>query len=409
MKKINKFICLLLLLIFVSSCSLIPQTENPDTNNTGNKGENNVTNNIIENTTVVGDININDLEDLTITAYEKVKKACVGISFKALVTVDGITFENTVSTGSGVIYKRIDNIDDNGNLTNYTYYLFTNRHVITNNDIETKSSVYVYLGDDYPEYKLDIIGYDSFVDMAVCKFDSVYYIDPVEIANSNEVKRGSFAFAVGCPEGFSFFNSVTFGVISNPLISMSEDTDGDNVKDFNFTYIQHDVAINPGNSGGGLFNLKGELIGLNTLKLASELIDNMGFSIPSNTLKTLAEDYIEKNVPIKRPRLGVTAIEIQDLNPYVIAYNNLKSIPDIYGDVKYGIYITGLDKKGSIGASNVEIDDIVLEINDEKLYNMNSLTAKLNSLVDYKIGDTVKIKYWDRSLGSIVEEMITLK
>ena len=151
-----------------------------------------------------------------------------------------------------------------------------------------------------------------------------------------------------------------------------------------------------------------------------ELILKTAFDLKKNPRTNVVQVVPELTNGAKRAELDYVVLEkkdkvsLVDVKLYTGRSHQirvqLKNIGcPIYGDVKYGIYITGLDKKGSIGASNVEIDDIVLEINDEKLYNMNSLTAKLNSLVDYKIGDTVKIKYWDRSLGSIVEEMITLK
>ena len=404
MKKFNKFICLLLFLVLTTGCSFSNLFGNNSTTT-----QNNVTNNITENTTVIGDITIEDMENLTITAYDKVAKACVGITLKLVEKTNGLTYETDLSIGSGVIYKRINNLNDKGEIINYTYYLFTNRHVVVDDVEGSVTAVYIYLGDEYPEYKATIVGYDTYVDMAVCKFDSPYYIDPVVIGDSNTIKRGSFAFAVGCPKGFAHFNTMTLGIISNPLISMSEDTDEDGVNDAHLTYIQHDVAINPGNSGGGLFNLKGELIGINTLKFASELIDNMAFSIPSNILKTLAEDYIEKNKLIKRPRLGVGAIEVQDLDQSIIEYYNLKSLPNIYDDVKYGIYITEIERSGTIYNSGVELHDIILTINGEKLYNMVAVTSKLNSLVDYKIGDSVLITYWDRSQNKIVEETIILK
>ena len=404
MKKLNKFICLLMLLVLISGCSFSNIFGNNSTST-----QNNVTNNITENTTVVGDITIEDMEKLSITAYEKVSKACVGITLKLIETSSGVVYEAPLSTGSGVIYKRIDNVNSKGEITNYTYYLFTNRHVVVDDVEGSVTAVDVYLGDEYPEYRATIVGYDTYVDMAVCKFDSPYFIDPVVLGDSNSIKRGSFAFAVGCPKGFDYFNTVTFGVISNQLVCFSEDTDGDGVNDTHLNYIQHDVAINPGNSGGGLFNLKGELIGLNTLKFATENIENMGFSVPVNILKTLAFDYIEKNIVPKRARLGISAIEVRKIDQIVKEQNNLKDIPNIYQDVKYGVYITEIEKKNTISTSNIEVHDIILEVNGEKLYNMISVITKLNSLVDYKVGDTIVITYWDRSLDKIVEEEVVLR
>ena len=404
MKKLNKVICLLMLLVLISSCSFSNIFGNNSTTT-----QNNVTNNITENTTIVGDITIEDMEKLSVTAYEKVSKACVGITLKLIDDSTGVIYESPLGIGSGVIYKRVDNLNKNGEITSYTYYLFTNRHVVVDDVEGSVTAVYIYLGDEYPEYKATIVGYDTYVDMAVCKFDSPYYIDPVVIADSDSIKHGSFAFAVGCPKGFTYFNSVTFGVISNPLVCLSDDTDGDGVNDTHLNYIQHDVAINPGNSGGGLFNLKGELIGLNALKLAADYVENMGFSIPSNILKILAEDYIEKNIIPKRARLGIGAIEVRKIDQLVKEQNNLMDIPDIYQDTKYGIYITEIERNKTISSSNVEVHDIILEINGEKLYNMIPITSKLNSLVDFKIGDTIIITYWDRSSNKIVEESVILK
>ena len=106
MKKLNKFICLLMLLVLISGCSFSNIFGNNSTST-----QNNVTNNITENTTVVGDITIEDMEKLSITAYEKVSKACVGITLKLIETSSGVVYETPLSTGSGVIYKRIDNVN----------------------------------------------------------------------------------------------------------------------------------------------------------------------------------------------------------------------------------------------------------------------------------------------------------
>jgi len=113
---------------------------------------------------------------------------------------------------------------------------------------------------------------------------------PLEFADSNYLKKGMFAIAIGNPSGYEFYGSTTFGIISHPLRYISEDTNGNGTDDAENEYIQHNVAINPGNSGGPLINMDGKIIGINTMKFVSQDIDNMGFSIPSNVVTNLIPD-----------------------------------------------------------------------------------------------------------------------
>ena len=398
-KKLIRLFLIFSILFTLTGCEYLPSI--------GTSGgiTNNITNNITENTVTVGNISIADLEDLVVTATSKVYDACIGITR----TVISGLYENAESTGSGVIYKRVTNYNIDNSIKSYTYYVVTNRHVAVGDDSRKTYNIYAYLGDEYPEYKLNLLGYDTKVDIACATFETTKYIEPVEFASSKEIKTGSFAFAVGCPEGFDYYNSVTFGVISNPLRSLSDDTDDDGVNDFQFEFIQHDVSINPGNSGGGLFNLEGKLIGINTMKLVSNDIDNMGFSIPSDIVKVLVEDYLEPGNKIVRPRLGVSGYEVKVITNQLINEGGLKSLPDIYnGGARYGFYVTQVVAGGSISTSDITVHDIILEVDGVKLYNMSSISSKLNSLVDYKMGDKVVIKYYDRSSNSIQETTITL-
>ena len=110
------------------------------------------------------------------------------------------------------------------------------------------------------------------------------YLLPLVLGNSDNVKKGQFAIAIGSPQGYEYFNSMTLGIVSYPN-RLIVDEYGKNL------FIQVDVAINPGNSGGPLLNIYGEVIGVNTMKLVEEDVDLMGFSIPVNVVK----QFIEKN------------------------------------------------------------------------------------------------------------------
>lgn len=372
--------------------------------------ENKITNTIVN----YENITIADLESCIINTTNMIENAVIGVTLKATynTTINGrpVTSEDTEGIGSGVVYKRIENYDSNNNLTGYTYYAITNRHVVTGENSNYTYNVYAYLGNEEVELKATVLGKDEKVDMAVITFEHTTLIQPVEFDDSDEIEKGQFVIAVGNPDGYDYYGSVTFGVISGELRYISDDLDGDGTNDFNATYIQHDAAINPGNSGGGLFTIDGKLIGINTLKIVSDEVDNMGFAIPSNVIRSLAENYIEKGIAIIRPQLGITSIEVKVLTNAIIAENNLLQIPDIYGiSARYGLYVTDILDNSSISQSNMQPHDILLEFGGEKLTNMNILSSKLNSLTEYFIGTKVEITYYSRSQNKIISEEIVLK
>ncbi len=391
---------ILSLCLFTSSCSQFKQK--------------NIIENQITNKTVNYDnITIDQLEEAVNNTVKMVENAVVGVSIKTVsnVMINGRVYasEDTEAIGSGVIYKRVENKNASGILTGYTYYLLTNRHVITS-ESSLNTKIYVYLGNEDCEIEAKIIGYDEKVDIAVITFEHTSLIQPVEFGDSDALEKGQFVIAIGNPDGYDFYGSVTFGVVSGKLRYISDDTDGDNINDYNATYIQHDASINPGNSGGGLFTIDGKLVGINSLKFVDDTIDNMGFAIPINVAKVLACDYIEKNIAIKRPTLGVTGIAVRDLTNATIAENGLMPLPDIYGNSsKYGIYVSDITSGGTISMTNVAKDDIILTFDGEKITTLNVLSAKLNSLDDYVIGSKVVITYYSRKQAKIVTETITLK
>ena len=176
-----------------------------------------------------------------------------------------------------------------------------------------------------------------------------------------------FAIALGSPEGYEFYNSATFGIISHAKRYLADDTDGDNVADWDAEYIQHDVAINPGNSGGALINLEGKLIGINTLKLASTEIEGMGFAIPSNLVNKLIPFLEEGKTPI-RYVLGITVVTVRD----IINYNNPEYIDKIPEDINNGIYVGEVNPTG-LSAGKLQADDIILKFNDVELWRVMNL------------------------------------
>lgn len=286
------------------------------------------------------------------------------------------------SVGSGFVYFAYgvlgdgtlvyDNLETNEDIVKYGYYLITNHHVVDKSD-----SLKIYLHTIDEEIDATLIQYDNKVDMAVVEFFYDEYIKPLTFANSNEIVAGEFCVAIGNPEGFDYSSSATLGIISYPIRYISDDTDNDGINDWDAAYIQHDAPINPGNSGGPLLNLYGQVIGINTMKFASNEIDNMGFSIPSNDLVELLP-YIEKEKIPTRARIGVTVIAIRDLLQG--DYKNAEYKYIIPEGQKIGIYITDVSE-GSVAYGILKADDIMLEFNGVVLKNSLQLRAELGAIV----------------------------
>ena len=381
-------LCCLNVVLFVN----VIYNKDSDINNTGNN----------EN------INVEDFESTLNSVSKKIEDAAVTIIYKEEVISNDEVYLLDAGFASGIIYKR-EEIKDKSSVSGYKYYVITNRHVVLD-DYNEECIMYIYFGKENLEIEAEILGYDLKVDVAVLSFESTKYIEPVEFGNSDAIETGDFVLAIGTPVSLGYYNTITSGIVSYPLRYLSTDTDGDGVTDFYASYIQHDVAINPGNSGGGLFNLKGELIGINTIKINLDAVDGMGLAIPSNVIKLIAEEYIEKDVEIIRPKFGVTGIDIADMTDlYLSVYPEYYKHPDIYEDKKYGIYVVEIMGNTTIDDTEIDIDDIILEVNGVKLYNSYILNAMLNSLVDFQVGDEVTIKYYDRSSEKIKTTTAILK
>ena len=208
--------------------------------NTTNNITNNVTNDITNKVVDYENITITDMNNAIQTAVERAEKAVVGVSLKSVSSMSGgTTSVDSVSVGSGVIYKAIENYDGD-KLKSYTYYVITNRHVITDENVKNPK-VYIYLGYEDIQVEATLLGYDQKVDLACLKFDHTTFIDPVEIGDSESLKKGSLVVAIGNPEGFDYFGSATLGIVSSPLRYLSSDTDNDGMQDFNSSLIQHDA------------------------------------------------------------------------------------------------------------------------------------------------------------------------
>ncbi|MGE4379132.1 MAG: S1C family serine protease, partial [Candidatus Izemoplasmatales bacterium] len=248
----------------------------------------------IYNTVILALLNEIELGNIDVTAESIVDKILTleANQANAVIGVSNLDASNEVqAVGSGVIYKKDGN----------RYYVLTNQHVV-----EDGTSFKVVFSDE-TEINATLRGVDNLVDIAVLYFESSQDLPIVSFGDSDALNKGQLIIAVGNPSGYTYYGSMTLGIISG--LQRYFDIDNDGVNDMFVGYIQHDAAINSGNSGGALFNLDGELIGVNVIKLTSVEIEGMGFAIPSNLVKDITSDIEEFGYSLQKPVLGIRFID----------------------------------------------------------------------------------------------------
>ncbi len=307
-------------------------------------------------------INVDKVSDSVIEAVaEKASPSVVGIrTTMAVNNFFGGSEDYTSGEGSGIIYS------SDG-------YIITNYHVLEN-AIKTSaaSRVEVFLNEDGADpYNASLIGYNISYDLAVIKIDKTG-LPAVELGNSDELKRGQFVAAIGCPGGLDFMGSVSYGIISglNRTVSAASDEAVE--------LIQTDAAINPGNSGGALLNIKGELIGVNSSKISATEYEGMGFAIPINTVKKICDQIISKKDE-PSPYVGITLSEIYDETTL-----NRLGYPS-------GAVVSAVTSDGPAHSSGIRRGDIITEFNGKKISNYNDY---YDAISNCSSGDVVSLKFY---------------
>jgi len=307
-------------------------------------------------------ISLNEYSETSVAVAQKVKPSIVGISVEYSVSS---IFNKGTSTGkaegSGVI------ISSDG-------YILTNNHVVNSSstssyyEIGEASKVTVKLYNDDTEYEAKIIGTDEQTDLAVIKIDKTD-LTAAELGNSDTVQVGEFCMAVGNALGLG--DTVTSGIVS---AVNREVTDSDKNT---YTAIQTDAAINSGNSGGALVNSKGQVIGINTLKVAGTGVEGVGFAIPINSTKDIYDQLIKYN-KVKRPYIGIGG---RDLDESTAKAN----------DLVVGVYVVTVEEFSAAEKAEIRAGDVIVEIEGTKITTMNELNAIKNQK---SIGDTIKLKVY---------------
>lgn len=313
----------------------------------------------------VSQTSLSNYSDTAVYAANKILPSVVGITVEYNVNSLYSMFGNraqsssATATGSGII------ISEDG-------YILTNNHIVSSSsdsdyyELSSATKVTVKLFNDDTEYEAKIIGTDEQTDLAVIKIDKSN-LPKAEFADSDSIKVGEFAMAVGNPLGME--SSITCGVVS---AVNREITDSDGTT---YTLIQTDAAINAGNSGGPLVNSEGQVIGINTLKLEGTGIEGMGFAIPINSTEDVTSQLIQYS-KVKRPYIGITGM---DLDEETAKTNNLV----------VGVYVKAVDDFSAAEKGGVKPGDVIIEADGQKITTMDELNEIKNS---HQIGDTMTLK-----------------
>lgn len=288
------------------------------------------------------------------TIYDKVSPSVVGV---VVYDSKADIISDPVSEGSGII------ISEKG-------YIVTNSHVVGNSK-QNNIKIVLNTNEEFPG---KVVGYDSKTDIAVIKVDKTG-LKAATFGNSDEVKVGASALALGNPLGLNFASSLTRGIVS----AVNRCSNG--VSNSLVKYIQTDAAINPGNSGGPLINMYGQVIGINSSKIVVSHCEGMGFAIPSNTVKKVVDDIIDKGYVSGRVRLGLSGKMV----------SNYQS--QVYG-VPVGIIISEISSDSNLSSCGIKTGDIITKIND---VNVTSLDAFYGELYNHKPGESVKLSIYRKT------------
>ena len=276
---------------------------------------------------------------------------------------DRPTERKASSLGSGFIIKE-DGI------------VITNNHVISNAE-----DILIRVSDK--EYSAEVIGADPYMDLAVLKIKSKDKFKPVSFGDSNKARVGDWVVAIGNPFGLG--GTVTSGIISarNRQIGLTRYED----------FIQTDASINQGNSGGPLFNLKGEVIGVNTAIIAPGQSGSIGigFAIPAND----ASNVIDQLIKFGETKRGWLGVRIQEVTKEIADVEKLKK-PE-------GALVASVGQNSPAEKAGIKAGDIILEFDGKKINTMKKLP---NVVASTEVGKTVELKIWRNK--KLISKRLTL-
>lgn len=327
-----------------------------------------------QNSTSSKDSEITSVSNTNLISLEDYSNTGIYAANKVLPSIVGITVEYTVNSPYyGYSMKSSASASGSGVIISEDGYILTNNHIVNTSStssyyqVSQANKVTVKLYNDDTIYDATIVGTDETTDLAVIKIEKTG-LPAAELGNSDSVKVGEFSMAIGNPLGME--STVTAGIISAVNRTITSDNR-------NYTVIQTDAAINSGNSGGALVNSKGQVIGINTLKLSGTGIEGIGFAIPINSTVDIYKQLISDG-KVKRPYIGISG---RDINEQTAKQYKLVE----------GVYIVSVEPYSSAEKAGLKSYDVITEVDGKKITSMDELNEIKNS---HKIGDIINLKVY---------------
>lgn len=327
----------------------------------------------IMTTTTNGVVSYNATNSSTNTKSVGVSSDKTGISasvakvYDSVVMVENYQNDALYGTGTGFVYKK----------DNKYGYLLTNYHVVGG-----AKSLKVILSND-ESVDATYVGGDQYLDLAVIRIDASKVIGVATIGTSESSMIGDTVFTVGSPEGSTYRGSVTSGILSGKDRIVSVAVDSSTTEDYAMKVLQTDAAVNPGNSGGPFVNIKGEVIGIISMKIVDDEIEGMGFAIPIEDVMAHIGEF-ESGKAIERPMIGISLINVKDK---VSAYRYGITTDD---KITEGVIVAGIEKGSGASKSDLKTGDVIVKINGE---NTSDIAHLRYELFKHKIGDTIEVTY----------------
>ena len=303
------------------------------------------------------DVNVIDYasaEEGTMTAVEIAEKCRISV-------VGVMTYQNgkLSGEGSGVVMGT----DNSGKYT----YIITCAHVIKGSGL-----TYGILTLDEKRYEASLVAYDERTDIGVLKVEA-NNLTAASFGDSTKLRVGETVYAIGNPGGSEYFGSMTNGIVSAIDRSVSST--------YTLTSIQHNAAINPGNSGGALVNSKGQVIGINSSKIAATDYEGMGFAVPMSTVKPIVENLIKYNYVPNRPKLGIQYASVSSYQMYSMVVA-IKGLP------AGSLVIAGISNDSSLANTEAQVGDLIIAVNGKK---MDDSSVLLDLIDKGAVGDTLTL------------------
>lgn len=309
--------------------------------------DDNVTINAIQTTTPAN--NISGVNSIYVA--DKVRPSVVGV----MVYSGG----KLAGEGSGVLWGE----DSTGTYT----YVVTCAHVIDESNV-----TYGVLLLDGKNYEAEMVATDTRTDIGVLKIKATG-LPLAEIGDSSSLKVGEPIYAIGNPGGSEYFGSITDGIVSAIDRSVSAT--------YTMTCIQHNAAINPGNSGGALVNTAGQIVGINSSKIASTEYEGMGFAVPTSIAQSVVESLIKHQYVPNRPKLGIQYAEVS-------AYQLYSMVVSIKGLPQGSLVIAGISSDSSLADTEAEVGDLIIAVNGK---DMDDSSVLLDLIDTGAVGDELTL------------------